>query len=134
LYKLVSNFFVLFSELHFLHFFVYSSRINFLKSTEGLKSYWKQFTIGIVFFNIWKKAISGLKYRFRNHLFQIFSFLAYWINFYFTMIELGKSLFAFFLYKNQTKIGKCVSIIQRNCLDWKPSLNFLAMTIAWDDL
>ena len=35
--------------------------------TERLQSHLKQFKIGILFFKIWKKAISGVKYRFRYH-------------------------------------------------------------------
>ena len=56
-----------FLRIAFLYFFVYSSRISFLKSTERLQSHLKQFIIGILFSKIWKKAISGVKYRFRYH-------------------------------------------------------------------
>ena len=98
--------------------FFYSSRISFLKSTECLESHLKQFIIGILFFKIWKRPYQGSNTDLDTIFLQNFSFWAYWINFYFIEIGLGRSLFAFFLYKNQTKIGKGISIIQRNCLKW----------------
>lgn len=67
LYLTYSRFCNFLRIIFFLYYFVYSSRISFLKSTERLESHLKQFIIEILLSKIWKKAISGVKYRFRYH-------------------------------------------------------------------